>query len=124
MDKHEPLTDEMLELVAEQFRALSEPSRLRLMNLLFDGETGVGELAERSGLSMANVSKHLALLYSAGFVVRRKVDVRVLYSLADARTRDLCNLMCARVHERATMVHQIARAAALPPRARARRTTR
>ncbi len=101
MAKHETMTKAMLERVAEQFRALSEPSRLRLMNLLFDGERAVGDLVEASGLSLANVSKHLGLLYQAGWVTRRKAGLKVVYALADVRTHALCRLMCDRVRERA-----------------------
>ncbi len=81
------------------FRALGEPSRLRLMNLLFDGAQSVSELVEGSGLSLANVSKHLGMLHQVGWVTRTKVGVHVLYALADERTFGLCDLMCARVRE-------------------------
>lgn len=101
MSEHAPISAAMLERVAEQFFALGEPSRLRLMNLLFDGERSVGELVEASGLSLANVSKHLGLLHRAGWVTRRKDGVSVRYGLADARTVALCELMCSRVRERA-----------------------
>ncbi len=94
---HDPLSPAMLEQVAQQFRALGEPSRLQLMNLLFDGESTVGELVERSGLSLANVSKHLGHLHKVHWVTRRKVGVKVLYALADERTFGLCELMCDRV---------------------------
>lgn len=94
----------MLERVAEQFRALGEPSRLRLMNLLFDGERSVGELVEESGLSLANVSKHLGLLHQVGWVKRRKDGVSVIYALADERTFGLCELMCSRVRELAAAI--------------------
>ena len=73
MAKHETMSAAMLERVAEQFRALGEPSRLLLMNLLFDAEHTVGELVTESGLSLANVSKHLGILHQAGWVTRRKV---------------------------------------------------
>jgi DNA-binding transcriptional ArsR family regulator len=101
----------MLERVAEQFRALGEPSRLRLMNLLFDGEQTVGELVEASGLSLANVSKHLGLLHQVGWVTRKKDGVRVVYALADERTFGLCELMCNRVRELAAAVAELAQPA-------------
>jgi DNA-binding transcriptional ArsR family regulator len=99
MTKHETMSAAMLERVAEQFRALGEPSRLLLMNLLFDSEHTVGELVTASGLSLANVSKHLGILHQAGWVTRRKEGVRVVYGLADERTFGLCELMCNRVRE-------------------------
>lgn len=95
------MTPAMLQRVAEQFRALAEPSRLQLMNLLFAGERTVGELVAASGLSFANASKHLGLLHRAGWVTRRKDGLNVVYALADDRTLALCDLMCSRVRERA-----------------------
>ncbi len=111
MSKHEAMSDAMLERVAEQFRALGEPSRLRLMNLLFDGEQTVGELVTASGLSLANVSKHLGLLHQVGWVTRKKDGVRVVYALADERTFGLCELMCNRVRELAAAVAELAQPA-------------
>lgn len=107
MAKHETMTPAMLERVAEQFRALGEPSRLRLMNLLFDGEHTVGELVDASGLGLANVSKHLGILHQAGWVTRRKDGVSVRYGLADERTYGLCELMCARVRELASAAAEL-----------------
>ncbi|MBL8755286.1 MAG: winged helix-turn-helix transcriptional regulator [Planctomycetes bacterium] len=97
--KHDTMSPQMLERVAGQFRALAEPSRLQLMNLLFDRERTVGELVEASGLSLANASKHLGLLHRAGWVTRRKDGLNVVYALADERTFGLCELMCDRVRE-------------------------
>ncbi len=102
------MTEAMLVKVAEQFKALGEPSRLRLMNLLFEGETTVGDLVQRSGLSLANVSKQLGLLHQVGWVDRRKEGLTVVYSLADGRTRQLCDLMCRRVQERAAAAAELA----------------
>lgn len=96
---HVAMSEPMLARVAEQFKALGEPSRLRLMNLLFDGEASVGELAQRSGMTLANVSKQLGLLHRVGWVARRKDGLNVLYSLADARVGQLCQLMCRRVQD-------------------------
>lgn len=119
MAKHTPMTAAMLERVAGQFRALGEPSRLRLMNLLFDRERTVGELVETSGLSLANTSKHLGLLHQAGWVTRRKDGLNVVYALADERTMALCEMMCSRV--RGIASNEAALTA--PPAARRTRST-
>ncbi|MBX3463594.1 MAG: winged helix-turn-helix transcriptional regulator [Planctomycetes bacterium] len=95
------LSARLLERIAEQFRALGEPSRLQLMQLLFAGERTVGELVAASGLSLANVSKHLGILHQVGWVTRRKAGLNVVYGLADERALGLCDLMCDRVRERA-----------------------
>lgn len=101
MKRHQPMPPAMIDRIAEQFRALAEPLRLELMNRLFEGEANVGELAAAVGSSVANVSKHLGVLYQAGWVTRRKDGVAVVYALADERTFALCELMCDRVRERA-----------------------
>lgn len=94
----QPLTPEMMALVAERFKALGEPARLRLLNALREGERTVSELMGDTGLSQANVSKHLQLLHSLGFVTRRKEGLFVRYALADADVFALCDLMCGRLH--------------------------
>ena len=91
------LSSQLLALVAERFKALGEPARLQILNQLRDGEMTVTELVEATGLGQANVSKHLALLLSLGFVSRRKEGLFVYYALADARVFRLCDLMCARI---------------------------
>lgn len=91
------LTPEAIDLVAERFRALAEPARLHIMNALRDGEHTVSELVEITGLGTANVSKHLQLLYAAGFVMRRKEGLHVLYMLADKDVFRLCDIMCGRL---------------------------
>lgn len=107
-DKHAAMTETMLARVAAQFRALGEPSRLKLINLLFDGERTVGELAELSSLSLANVSKHMGLLHQAGWVARRKDGLTVVYQLVDDGPVALCELMCDRVRERAAAEARLA----------------
>jgi len=88
------LTSEMLALVAERFKLLSEPVRLELLNHLRKGEMTVSELVDESGLAQANVSKHLRLLHAAGFVIRRKEGLFVYYALADRAIFQLCDIMC------------------------------
>lgn len=92
-----PLNPEMLTLVSDRFRALGEPARLQLLQCLLDGERSVNELVESTGLGQANVSKHLQLLHSLGFVSRRKEGLFVYYALADRSVFKLCDLMCGRI---------------------------
>jgi DNA-binding transcriptional ArsR family regulator len=88
---------EVLERVAERFRALGEPARLGLLSLMRDGERTVTELVEASGLSQANVSRHLRVLHTAGLVSRRREGTWVHYGLADDGVLQLCDLVCGRV---------------------------
>jgi DNA-binding transcriptional ArsR family regulator len=54
---------------------------------------------EATGLGQANTSRHLSLLHSLDFVNRRRDGVNVLYSLADPRVFELCDIMCGRMGE-------------------------
>ncbi len=92
-----PLSKLALELIASRFRALSEPTRLRLLNLLMQGERTVGGLVEASGSGQANVSKHLALLRDAGMIGMRKEGLTTVCYIADPIVKELCELMCSRL---------------------------
>lgn len=91
------MTPEVLDLVALRFKVLSDSARLSILNCLRDGETTVGDLVEKTGLGQANVSKHLQLLHTNGFVDRRKEGLFVHYSLADQSVFQLCDMMCGRL---------------------------
>ena len=66
MDVPRPLPDPLTELIAQRFRVLGEPMRIKLLDALRDGEATVGELVDRMGASQQNVSKHLGVLHQAG----------------------------------------------------------
>lgn len=91
------MTPEVLELVAERFKVLAEPARLRILNALRDGEKTVSQLMEETGLGQANASKHLQMLHAQGFVERRKSGLYVHYSLASDDVFQLCDIVCGRL---------------------------
>jgi DNA-binding transcriptional ArsR family regulator len=96
----EGLDDRALERVAEYFRALSEPLRLKILNALREGERNVGELTELFGCSQANTSKHLSVLAKSGFVERAARATNVYYRIADPSTYQLCDLVCGQIGKR------------------------
>ena len=91
------MSPQLVDLVAERFKALAEPARLQLLDQLRTREMTVSELVEATGMGQANVSKHLALLLSLGFVARRKDGLYAYYELSDSRVAQLCDLMCTRI---------------------------
>ncbi len=94
------LPPNLLEHVAERFRVLSDPNRLRIIEILrSDGELNVGELVERLEMSQANVSKHLRLLADAGILTRRPQGTAAYYSVADPSIARLCDLVCDRLRD-------------------------
>jgi len=91
------MTPEVLDMIALRFKVLAESARLGILSCLRNGEMTVGELVEATGLGQANVSKHLQLLHTNGFVARRKEGLFVHYSLADTTVFQLCEMMCGRL---------------------------
>jgi ArsR family transcriptional regulator len=87
------LSDEAIELIAARFHALGEVSRLKLIVAVGNGEKNVSQLVEVTGLSQANVSRHLQTLTDAGILVRRKEGVCVFYSTADPTVFNLCEVV-------------------------------
>lgn len=84
----------MVELVAQRFRMLGEPFRLRLLQQLESGEKTVNELVTAIDGNQSNVSKHLALLHDAGLVERRREGTFVVYAISDPLVFKLCDLVC------------------------------
>lgn len=91
------LDESALSHVATYFRALSEPTRLRILNTLRDGNKNVSQITALTGCGQANVSKHLALLFEAGLVTRTAQGTAVFYAIADAATFELCDIVCGNV---------------------------
>lgn len=88
------LADEQVEEVAALLRALGEPSRLRILRALWERPATVGAIVDATGMKQANVSKQLALLYSAGIVARNRQGTSIIYHIALPIVRDLCALVC------------------------------
>src|ERR671916_659063 len=81
------------ELVGKYFRALGDPTRVRILELLQEhDELSVGDLVERLGQSQPKVSNHLACLRWCGFVHTRREHPTVYYRVADERVTELLEL--------------------------------
>jgi DNA-binding transcriptional ArsR family regulator len=92
-----PLPEPLIELVAQRFRVLGEPMRIKLLDRLREGDATVGELQEALGASQQNVSKHLGILLSAGMVARTKDGNHSRYSISDPSVFELCDQVCGGV---------------------------
>ena len=89
-----------LEHVARYFRTLSEPTRLRILNVLGTGEMSVGDIAVQVDSSIANVSRHLTQMAQYGLVAREHRGNSVLYRIADPAVHELCDLVCGSIARR------------------------
>lgn len=107
------LDDQVIEQIAQYFQVLAEPTRLKALNALRERKYNVGELAEQLGCTTANVSKHLSLLASHGFVAKEAQGNASIYHIANPAIFDLCELVCGQVGER--LAAQAALAARLAP---------
>jgi len=86
------LSRQQTELYAKFFRGLSDPTRVRIIELLLGGEKCVGELAEVLGSSQSRVSTHLSCLKDCGYVTSIRRGRNVYYRVTDVRVRDLARL--------------------------------
>lgn len=94
-----PLPSELVELIARRFRALGEPSRIKLLDRLREGEATVLELTALIGTSEQNISKHLGVLSREGIVARRKQGNFSYYSIVDEGVLDLCEHVCGSLRD-------------------------
>ena len=102
-----PLDMSSAELYARFFRALGDPTRVRLLRLLLNapaGESSVGELVAALGAPQSRVSTHLGCLRWCGLVQTRREGKQVYYRIADPRLRELLSLSGALVHDHAAGV--------------------
>ena len=89
-----PLPAPLVDAIAERFRILGEPMRIRLLDALRDAPATVQELEQATEASQQNVSKHLGVLLGSGMVSRRKEGNFSVYAIADEGVFDLCEQVC------------------------------
>jgi DNA-binding transcriptional ArsR family regulator len=92
-----PLPDPLVDTIASRFKAIGEPVRVRMLDRLRSGEATVQELADETGTSQQNVSKHLRILRQAGIVGGRREGAHVYYRITDPAVLELCEVVCAMV---------------------------
>ncbi len=90
----------VVEQVANYFRVLGEPMRLKLLNVLRNGERCVQDLVDETQTSQANVSKHLKVMLQAGILEKRSQGTQAFYRVTDDLIFELCNLVCDRLATR------------------------
>jgi DNA-binding transcriptional ArsR family regulator len=95
-----PVSDEALEMIASWFRALGEPSRLRILRALEAGEMSITDLVTATGLTQANVSRHAQALAQAGMISRRKEGLSTICAIADPAIIALCDTVCSNLQAR------------------------
>lgn len=92
-----PLPDALVELIAERFRTIGEPTRIRILESLRHGEASVQDLTAALGATQQNVSKHLSVLQRAGIVGRRREGTYAFYRIVDESVFAMCEQVCGAV---------------------------
>jgi DNA-binding transcriptional ArsR family regulator len=89
-----PLPTPLVDLIAQRFRVIGEPMRIRLLDALRERPMTINELTETTDATQQNVSKHIGVLAQAGIVAREKDGTRVVCSIADESVFALCEMVC------------------------------
>jgi len=90
-------SDKIFETAAELFSVLSTPVRLRLISALCHGEKNVSQLLSEIDATQPNMSQHLATLYRAGILARRREGTQIFYRIQSERAAMLCRAVCTQI---------------------------
>lgn len=100
---------------AELFRLLATPMRLRIINALCEHEKNVSQLLAEIDTTQPNMSQHLAALYRAGVLARRRDATQIYYRIASERAALLCRAVCRQIAAELDGTQKIAPAERLVP---------
>jgi len=89
--------DLVFESAAELFGLLSTPVRLKIISAVCNGERNVSDLLAQIDTTQPNMSQHLATLYRAGVLGRRREGTQIYYRLQSERVATLCRAVCTQV---------------------------
>ncbi len=98
-----------IEYSAEILKAISQPTRLRIIELLRDGEHCVCEIFPAIGHEQSNTSRHLQMMLKSGILSQRKEGLKIFYSLRHPEVLDivrLAELMARREAEERAAVYR------------------
>ncbi|WP_062352282.1 ArsR/SmtB family transcription factor [Bacillus kwashiorkori] len=88
-EREQDLDEETLFVVSQTFKALSDPTRIRILNLLCKGEHSVNYIAETLNLSQSSVSHQLRFLKNLRLVKFRRAGTTLYYSKDDDHVMNL-----------------------------------
>ena len=89
--------DPVFDAVAAYFSVLSEPTRLKIMHAVCNGEKTVSQIVADTGSTQTNVSRHLGLMHRHGVLTRRRDGNQIYYTVADPTMVELCRTVCNRI---------------------------
>lgn len=92
-------TDESLTRLADLFKMFSDPTRVRILNILLEGDKCVSDVAAEMNMSAAAVSHHLRMLRQGNLVTDTRQGKEVFYALADDHVASILSLGMEHVNE-------------------------
>jgi len=101
-----PLVEELL---PKFFKALCDPTRIKIIQLLLEKERNVTDLITNLGISQSGVSNHLACLKWCGFVTSRKEGKNIYYQVTDKRIQKIIHLASQVISENAEHIYACTR---------------
>lgn len=121
-----PFSDPIHELKSDFFRVLGHPARIKILELLRDGEMSVGELQAALMLDSSGTSQHLAALKRHGLLDSRRERTSVYYRVHDPRMFQLLEvarqILSSNLADATSLLNELQETAAPPPaRPRSRR---
>lgn len=90
-------SDAVFSSAAELFRLLATPIRLKIISALCSHEKNVSQLLAEIETTQPNMSQHLATLYRAGVLARRRDATQIYYRIGSQRAATLCRAVCMQI---------------------------
>lgn len=98
---------ELVEYRAEILKALAQPTRLKIIDFLRDGERCVCEIFPAIGEEQSNTSRHLNMMLSAGVLSRRKDGLKIYYEIKHSETLEIMDIVTNIVKQEITGWHDL-----------------
>jgi len=105
-------TDELFERIAERLKALSDPTRLKILHAVEDRELCVSDILAIVGGSQANLSKHLTRMRTSGVLAARRKGTSIFYRVVDPAAFTICRTVCDALEQRAASEHRLLKSVA------------
>ncbi|HEX7330541.1 MAG TPA: metalloregulator ArsR/SmtB family transcription factor [Pyrinomonadaceae bacterium] len=99
--------DEIFERQAQICKAFAHPGRLRILDLLGNGERGVSELQRELGVSKTSLSQQISILKSAGVLSTRRNGKQIYCSLAIPEVKQACQLIRGVLRAQIAAIHRL-----------------
>jgi len=105
------MEERVLELKADILKALAQPTRLKILELLRDGEKCICEIVPAINGEQSNISRHISLMQRSNLVTTRKDGVKVMVKVSDPKIFDLLDrvssILKTRMNEQSRLISAI-----------------